>query len=145
MALAAGWRTHRIARLVQVYGALVCAEFVHSFARVITDLLALHRNDPQSRVGELFGARKVRYFIVLVVGQQELLLHPVDLRRRIRFYMALEVRGIVECLAHLWSRNSDDWREFNFQIHISSVTSAHPVVGETIVCATILLVDRFDL
>lgn len=145
MILPAGRWTNWVACLVKLDLRLVAAELVDSLALVLAVLLSLQAHDPQRRVGELIGCAEVGNFVLSAVGQQKLVFHPVDLRRRVRLDVALQVHVVVKGLAQLRSRNGDHGRKLDFQVDVSTVAFADAVVSETIISAAIFLADRVNL
>lgn len=123
---------------------LVLTQLVHSFALVVAVLSFLDGDDSQSGVGELVGSREVRDCVMLVVGQDDVVLHPNDCRWWISFDVALDVHVVLESLTETGTRRGDDWRKFDLQIDVATITATYSVVSDAIICATIFLAHRCD-
>jgi hypothetical protein len=142
--LATSRRAHRNDSFEQVHLGLSLTQFVDGTAQVVAILTFLDGDDTQGGIGEFIGRGKLGDTVMLVGGQLDFVFQPNDGRWREGFDVTLQVHVVLEGLAQPGTWHSDDGCEFDFQVDVAAITFADSVVGDTVVGAAILLVDRVD-
>lgn len=142
--LTASRRTHGHHRLEEMHFLFYLTELIDRPTHVIAVLTFLDRHHTQSGIGVLVRGGEMRYPVMLIIGQNDVVLQPYDGRWRIRLNMALQVHVILQCLAKARMWDGDDRREFHLQMDIPFVALTHAVIGHTVIRAAVLLLHRFD-
>lgn len=117
----------------------ILTQLVDSFTLIISILALFDRDNSQCRICELISSCKMWDTVMLIVGEDDVVLDPNDCWRRVCFYVTFNVHVVLERLAQSRSRCGDYWRKFDLQIDVTTITPANTIVSNTIVSSTIFL------
>jgi len=133
--------THWDYRLKEFHSCLCSSQFVCSSAHVLPILPLLNCNDTNCGISKFVSRGKMRYTVVLIIGQLNIILDPDNSRWWVCFNVTLQIHVILQCLSEPWSWSRYHRRKLDFNSNVPSCTFAHPIFSHTVVRSPVLLVN----